>query len=155
LLAHLCQRSQVTPSMAWHHFPDLCRQLVARAAWDRHQQFVALQCTLEHALAETPPPTVDRVAAKLGRGANGLRHHFPDLCRQITARHQAYQHTGFVQRRQALLEEIRAVAHALHAQGIFPSSTRVAAQLSRPRNIGSAANVAELRRIRRELGWKQ
>jgi hypothetical protein len=155
LLAHLCQRSQVTPSMAWHHFPDLCRQLVARAAWDRHQQFVALQCTLEHALAETPPPTVDMVAAKLGRGANGLRHHFPDLCRQITARHQAYQHAGFVQRRQALLEEIRAVAHALHAQGIFPSSTRVAAQLSRPRNIGSATNVAELRRIRRELGWKE
>jgi hypothetical protein len=47
------------------------------------------------------------------------------------------------------------VAHALHAQGIFPSSTRVAAQLSRPRNIGSAANVAELRRIRRGLGWKE
>src|SRR5262249_41511840 len=133
LLAHLCQRSQVTPSRAWHHSPELCRQLVARAAWDRHQQFVALQCTLEHALAETPPPTVEMVAAKLGRGANGLRHHFPALCRQITARHQAYQHAGFVQHRQALLEEIRAVAHALHAQGIFPSSTRVAAQLSRPR----------------------
>jgi hypothetical protein len=155
-LAHLCQRSKVTPSMAWHHFPDLCRQIVARAERDRHQQFVVLQCALEHTLAETPPPTVDMVAAKLGRGANGLRHHFPNLCRQITARHHAYQHAGFLQRRQALLEELRTVAHALHAQGIFPSSTRVAAQLSRPRNIASnAEDMAALRYIRRELGWKQ
>ena len=42
-LMSLCQRSKITPSMAWYHFPDLCRQLVARAEHDRHQRFVALQ----------------------------------------------------------------------------------------------------------------
>ena len=42
-LVSLCQRSQMTPSMAWYHFPDLCRQLVARAERDHHQRFVALQ----------------------------------------------------------------------------------------------------------------
>ncbi len=154
-LASLCQRSTVHPSMAWYYFPDLCRQIVARAERDRHQRFVALQRTLEHALAETPPPTLDTVAARLGRGANGLRRHFPALCCQITARHQEYQHACFLQRRQTCLEEIRAIAIALHAQGIFPSINRVAEHLARPRNIGSAENMAALRRIRRELGWKQ
>jgi hypothetical protein len=154
-LASLCQRSTVHPSMAWYYFPDLCRQIVARAERDRHQRFVALQRTLEHTLAETPPPTLDTVAARLGRGANGLRRHFPALCCQITARHQEYQHACFLQRRQTCLEEIRAIAIALHAQGIFPSINRVAEHLARPRNIGSAENMAELRRIRRELGWKQ
>jgi len=154
-LASLCQRSTVPASTAWRHFPDLCRQLVARAERDRHQRFAALQRTLEHALTETPPPTLGTVAVRLGRGANGLRQHFPVLCRQITARHDAYQHACFLQRRQAVLEEIRAIALTLHAQGIFPSSTRVAAQLARPRNIGSAENIAALRHIRRELGWPQ
>src|SRR5712691_2601044 len=155
-LARLCQRSKITPSMAWYHFPDLCRQLVARAERDRHQRFVALQRTLEHTLAETPPPTLDTVAARLGRGANGLRHHFPALCRQITARYHAYQHARFLQRRQACLEEIRAIALSLHAQGFFPSITRVAAQLARPRNIAiNAEDMAALRHIRPELGWPQ
>ncbi len=155
-LVSLCQRSKITPSMAWYHFPDLCRQLVARAERDHHQRFVALQRTLEHTLDETPPPTLDTVAARLGRGANGLRHHFPALCRQITARHHAYQHTCFLQRRQACLEEIRTVTLALHAQGLFPSVTRVAAQLARPRNIAShAEDMAALRHIRHELGWPQ
>jgi hypothetical protein len=155
-LASVCQRSTVPPSTAWRHFPDLCRQIVARAERDRYQQFAALQRTLEHALTETPPPTLDTVAVRLRRGANGLRQHFPALCRQITARHDAYQHVCFLQRRQAVLEEIRAVALALHAQGIFPSSTRVAAQLARPRNIASnTEDMAVLRHIRRELGWPQ
>jgi len=106
-------------------------------------------------LAETPPPTLDTVAARLGRGANGLRRHFPARCCQITARYQAYQHACVLQRRHACLEEIRAIALALHAQGIFPSINRVSEHLARPRNIGSAENMAALRRMRRELGWKQ
>jgi hypothetical protein len=99
-------------------------------------------------LAETLPPALDTVAARLGRGANGLRRHFPALCCQITARYQAYQHACFLQRHSACLEEIRTIALALHAQGIFPSSTRVAAQLARPRNIASnAEDMAALRHI--------
>ena len=142
--------------MAWYHFPDLCRQLVARAKRDRHHHFVALQRTLEETLAEIPPPTLDTVAARLGRGANGLRHHFPTLCCQITARYHAYQQACLQQRHQACLEEIRAIALVLHAQGIFPSINRVAAQLARPRNIASNAEyIAALRHRRQELGWKQ
>ena len=50
---------------------------------DHQQRFVRLQRTVEHALDETPPPTLETVAARLGRGANGLRQHFPALCGQI------------------------------------------------------------------------
>lgn len=155
-MVHVCQRSAIPPSMAWYYFPDLCHQIAARATSDRQRQFVALQDALECALRdETPPPTLDMVAARLGRGANGLRRHFPVLCCQITARHRAYQYTAFLQRRHALFEEIHAITLALHVQGLFPSINRVTAQLSRPRNIGSdAATVAELRRIRHALGWK-
>ncbi len=157
VLRRVCQRGAVPTSMAWYYYPELCRQIVARAAGERQQRFLTLQRAVEHAVhEETPPPTLKAVAARLGRSANSLRQHFPTLCGQLTARHHAYQQACLQQRHHACLEEIRAIALALHAQGVFPSINRVAEQLARPRNIASnAAYIAALRHLRRELGWKQ
>jgi hypothetical protein len=157
VLQRVCQRGAVPTSSAWYHYPERCRQIVARAAGERQQRFLRLQRAVEHAVyEETPPPTLKAVAARLGRSANSLRQHFPALCGQLTARHQAYQQTCLQQRHHACLEEICTIARALHAQGIFPSINRVAEQLARPRNIASnAAYIAALRHLRRELGWKQ
>jgi hypothetical protein len=157
VLRRVCQRGAVPTSMAWYSYPELCRQLVARAAGERQQRVLRLQRAVEHAVhEETPPPTLKAVAARLGRSANSLRQHFPALCGQLTARHHAYQQACLQQRHHTCLEEIRAIALALHAQGIFPSINRVAELLARPRNIASnAAYIAALRHLRRELGWKQ
>jgi len=157
VLRRVCQRGAVPTSMAWYYYPELCRQIVARAAGERQQRVLILQRAVEHAVhEETPPPTLKAVAARLGRSANSLRQHFPALCGQLTARHHAYQQACLQQRHHACLEEIRAIALALHAQGIFPSINRVAEQLARPRNIASNAEyVAALRHLRRQLGWKQ
>jgi hypothetical protein len=157
VLRHACQRGAVSVSTAYSHSPELCRQIVARAADARQQRFLTLQCAVEHAVhEETPPPTLKAVAARLGCSANSLRQYFPALCGQLTARHRAYQQSCLQQRHQACLEEIRAAALALHAQGIFPSINRVAEQLVRPRNIANNAEYfAALRHLRRELGWKQ
>jgi hypothetical protein len=157
VLRRVCQRGAVPTSMAWYYYPELCRQIVARAAGERQHRVLRLQRAVEHAVyEETPPPTLKAVAARLGRSANSLRQYFPALCGQLTARHHAYQQACLQKRHHACLEEIRAIALALHAQGIFPSITRVAAQLARPRNIASnAAYIAALRHLRRELGWKQ
>jgi hypothetical protein len=157
VLRRVCQRGAVPTSMAWYYYPELCRQIVARAAGERQQRILRLQQAVEHAVyEETPPPTLKAVAARLGRSANSLRQYCPALCGQLTARHHAYQQACLQQRHHACLEEIRTVVLALHAQGIFPSITRVAEQLARPRNIASnAAYLAALRHLRRELGWKQ
>jgi hypothetical protein len=157
VLQRVCQRGAVLTSRAWYHYPALCRQIVARAAGERQQRFLCLQQAVEQAVhEETPPPTLKAVAARLGRSANSLRQYFPTLCHQLTARHHAYQQACLQQRHHACVEEIRTIALALHAQGIFPSINRVAEQLARPRNIASnAAYIAALRHLRRELGWKQ
>jgi TniQ len=157
VLQRVCQRGAVLTSKAWYHYPELCRQIVARAAEERQQRFLRLQQAVEQAVhEEAPPPTLKAVAARLGRSANSLRQYFPALCHQLTARHHAYQQVCLQQRHHACVEEIRTIALALHAQGIFPSINRVAEQLARPRNIASnAAYIAALRQLRQELGWKQ
>lgn len=141
--------------MAQHHFPNLCRRVTARHSCYRQKLVSDLKRALEQSLLEDdPPPTLDSVAARLGRCAHGIRHHFPDLCRQITERNLKYQKDCFLKRREAVIGEIRETALKLHAQGIFPSVNQVSENLSRPRNIGSNEEVvAELRKIRKELGW--
>jgi hypothetical protein len=66
------------------------------------------------------------------------------------------QQASLLSRREQLLSEIREAALKPHTQGIFPSVNRVSEILPRPRNIGgNKVIVAELRKIREELGWKQ
>jgi len=153
-LTSLFQGSGLKVSLARHHFPDLCRQVVARYGAHRRRLMLELKRVLEQALDEDPPPKLDVVAARLGRGANGLRHHFPDLCRGITERNLKYLQECFLKRRKAVLGEIRETALRLHAQGIFPSVNLVSENLPRPRNIGSnELLMSSLRQIREELGW--
>lgn len=155
-LKSLFGQSDLKISMAQHHFPDLCRQVTARHRDYRQQLVSDLKRALEQSLLEDdPPPTLDFVAARLGRCSNGIRHHFPDLCRRITERNLKYQNDCFLKRRQSVIEEIRETARQLDAQGIFPSVNQVSGNLPRPRNIGSNEKiVAELRKVRKELGWE-
>jgi hypothetical protein len=153
-LNRLFENTDLKLSNARHHFPDLCRRVIARYSEYRRQLHLNLKHVLEEALLEEPPPKLDLIAARLGRCTHGLRHHFPELCRRISERNLLYEKECFLKRRAALIAEIHQAAIKLDAQGIFPSVNQVSENLPRPRNIGSNEEiVVELRKIRKELGW--
>lgn len=78
----------------------------------------------------SPPPSMREVARRLGSESANLYQRFPDLCRAISARFQAYRKAQSLARRQHLCDEVREVTLDLQSQGVYPSHDRVEALLS-------------------------
>jgi hypothetical protein len=51
-------------------FPELCRALSMRIAQQKQARVAAIEPALEHALQETPPPSLLQVAKRLGFSAS-------------------------------------------------------------------------------------
>jgi hypothetical protein len=156
-LKGVANRTGFPTSMAWGHYPDLCAEIVARHKSHEKQTWENVGRELERIKCEENPlPTIKALAVRLGYSVQSLRAHFPVLCHEIATRRTEQQQASFLSRREQLLSEIHEAALNLHAQGIFPSANRVSELLPRPRKIGAIkVIVAELRKIREELGWKQ
>ncbi len=109
---------------------------------------------LEAVLAsdEQPPPPMRQVARRLGKEHSFLYAHFPDLCREISARYMAYQKERGRQRVQQLCDEVRQAAITIHAQDIYPSAYRIESLLSVPGFMRHPAAIAVWREILKELG---
>lgn len=110
---------------------------------------------LEQVLAgqEFPPPSMREVARRLEYRASGLSHRFPELCSAISARYTAYRAACAQENRLRLCAEVREAVRSLHAQGLYPSSNRVAALLRSPRHIQQPVARATWQETLRELGW--
>jgi len=155
-LKSLAERENFRQSTAWRHFPEHCGAVVERYVGYRKLLWIDIKQEMEKVLREEiPPPTIQALAERFNLSTQSLRYHFPDLCRDLAARHAEYHQNIFLKRREQLFNEIRETVLRLHAQEIFPSVNLVSANLSRPRNIGSNKQaVAVLLQARRELGWK-
>jgi transcriptional regulator with XRE-family HTH domain len=81
--------------------------------------------TLQSALTETPPPSLQRVAARLGRDGNTLRYQFADLCKSITQRYAAYKKARSAERWEGVEYVLRQVLNG----GEAPSMAQVALRL--------------------------
>jgi hypothetical protein len=156
-LIGVAKRTGFPTSMAWNHYPELCAEIVAKHKSHEKQTWESVRQELERVKCEENSlPTIKALAVRLGYGVQSLRVHFSDLCHEIATRRTEQQQASLLSRREQLLSEIREAALKLHTQGIFPSVNRVSEILLRPRNIGgNKVIVAELRKIREELGWKQ
>jgi len=156
-LKDVAKRNGFATSVAWNHYPDLCVKIVAKHKNHEKQAWENIGRELERIKCEENPlPTIKALASRFGCSVQSLHVYFPDLCHEIAVRRDEQQQACFLNRREQLLSEIREAAHKLHAQGIFPSVNRVSEILPRPRGIGGNKDiVAELRKIRKELGWKQ
>ena len=115
-----------------------------------------LRQDLEAVLAndELPPPSMCKIARQVGYAHATLHHHFPDLCRAISARYMAYRKQQGEQKRQQLCEEVRQAVAQIHARGIYPSGARVASLLSVPGSILHPDAQAVWHQLLRELGWE-
>jgi hypothetical protein len=101
-----------------------------------------------------PPPSVCAVARHLGYAYNRLQYRFPDLCRAISARYLAHRQRSGERRLERLRNEVREVTCRLHAQGVYPSSVRVAILLTHPSNFRNPVANAAWHTALRDLGWK-
>ena len=110
---------------------------------------------LETALAsdEQPPPPMRTVARRVGYAPSFLHSYFPDLCRAISARYLAEAKARGQQRLQALCEQVRQAATTIHAEGSYPSATRISLRLSEPGFMRHPSAMATWRQTLRALGW--
>lgn len=105
------------------------------------------------AAGETPAPSLSAVARRLKQpGTSSLVRYFPEQCATIVERHQAYRQAKKEERLRLLHEKVRQATHDVHAQGLYPSITRVATQLEK-RAIMRDPNAREFwKEALRELG---
>jgi hypothetical protein len=116
-----------------------------------------LRCALEKVLQfpEDPPASMRQVAKRLGYAHADLHRRFPDLCRSISARHLAHRQRLGEQRHQRLCGEVRAATFHLHAQGVYPSSIKVAGLLTYPSHFRHPAANAAWHSALHDLGWER
>lgn len=109
---------------------------------------------LEDVLAagEDPPPSLCQVAQRLEYRRSQLCIAFPALTSAISARYLEHQRALALRRTEHRRNEVRRVVLALHEQGLYPSSTRVAKLLHPPVHFRHPEVVAAWQALMRELG---
>jgi hypothetical protein len=117
-------------------FPDLCRDFAKRNAISRQQRIDADRDRVLAALTETPPPTVEEVARRIGDcTASAIKHRFPDLYTKLVQK--------LPERKAILREQQRAILELALKEEPAPSMRAVAERTGRV--------VSCLRRIHPDL----
>jgi hypothetical protein len=105
---------------------------------------------------ENPPPALREVARRLGMpDASALYRRLPELSRAIAARYVKARRLQTFRRQDALREEVRQVAAALHAAGQYPSCNVVRARLSHPAAFRKAIVREAWETSLRQYGWEK
>lgn len=75
---------------------------------------------------ETPPPSLLEVSRRLNQaGTNSMVRYFSEQCAVIVERYQAYRQAQKEERLRILRQDTRQTTFDLHAQGVYPSTSRV------------------------------
>lgn len=129
----------------------LPRRRVHARPFDPNAMAHALEAIL--ASDEEPPPSVAEVAKRFGYDNAYLAQRLPIQCRAISARFQAYQKANRARKLQQLCAEVRQATLSIGAQGVYPSTTKVAASLDRRWYLCSPEAKTAWRQALQELGW--
>gem|GEM_PF-742755 len=120
-----------TPEFLWQNFPDDCHHITTRRAdYQRkrlEERLRGCRETIDAALAEEPPPTLEEVCAQAGVISDFLRQYFADECRCLSARRADFRkrqcHEQEARLNQALQEEPPQSAQQLATElGVSPST---------------------------------
>jgi hypothetical protein len=117
-----------------------------------HGEQVRLALESELLTENYPPRPMSVVAKRLNFDHSFLCKHFPDLCRAISARYQAYRKKQRDERKQRILDEVRQVTYRVHKQGLYPSQERVRLLLAKPGSIKEPGALAVWHETLAELG---
>lgn len=114
-----------------------------------------LQAQLRAAAVEEPPPSMRAVARRLGYPQQQLQTRFPDLCHAVATRFLTHLRAVQAQRKSEIVAETRQATRRLHAQGLYPSATRVTALMLHPCDPGHRVMNATRVAVLLELGWER
>jgi hypothetical protein len=130
-----------------------CR-IIHHVPWE-HRACVRRTLEAELAAGGFPPQPMSTIARKLGYDHSFLCKYFPDLCRAISARFEAYRTTQCDEKKQGIISEVRRAALKVHSEGLYPSQVRVRNLLTRPGAIRIPEALEAWRAILKELGWEK
>jgi TniQ len=102
-----------------------------------------------------PPHSMCNIARKLGYDHSFLCKYFPDLCRAISARFEAYRANQCEEKKQGIINEVRRAALKVHSEGLYPSQVRVRNLLTRPGTIRIPEALNAWHSALKELGWEK
>jgi hypothetical protein len=102
-----------------------------------------------------PSPSLQEVANQLGISISTIRHHCPELCCKIVARHMEYIQSRKRRRAEEIASEIKQVTLQIYSEGAYPSHDRVAARLARVGRLRNAEAREVWHQVLRELGFQQ
>jgi hypothetical protein len=128
-------------------FPDLYPAVAARASRRRDWWLAGIRSVLERMAAEEPPPPAKAAAARTGVAHGHLCNLFPDLWRELVARHATYKKDENARRRAAFQAEVRRIAQELLNSGKYPSRRRVVALLPESKFRGRHLIVREVKKV--------
>lgn len=111
-----------------------------------------LQAVLD---GQKPSRAIRQIERELGVGVRTIKSIFPLECSLVSRKHLAQRAQAWWQLIALACDEVRQVASALHAQGIYPSRNRVMSHLSIPRMMRDPEVYATWRAVLCELGMKE
>ncbi len=103
---------------------------------------------------EEPPRSLAEVAKSLTYDPTYLSLQLPGLCKRISRRYENYVKASRLERLEALRTEVRSATGSVHALGLYPSYRRVAALLSKPRQMRDKEAIIAWHEKLIELGWR-
>ncbi len=107
---------------------------------------------LHAALAENPSPSLTQVIQRITHTEVTVRRHFPEVCFEIAKHYAEYRARRAVARKTQAAEEVRRLAHELHAKGIALTRQNMRPLLTSSDYLNLDEGRAALRQVRRDLG---
>jgi hypothetical protein len=128
-------------------FPDLYRALADRASRRREWWLARIRSVLEAMAVEEPPPSGKAAAARAGVAHHHICRLFPDLWRELGARHVTHKKQENARNRHAFQSEVCRVAQELLLAGKYPSRRRVRSLLPESKFRGTHLIVREVQKV--------
>ena len=138
-----------------YRFPDLYAEVVKRLPDRKQIRRSEIRRSIERALTEDPPPSMEMVGDRVGRTASHLCDLYPDLTRQIRNRYRAQQQADSAERHAKFREQIRIGADDLRARGVTPSRQKDLAAIPKPVMNNCRIVDEQIAEIARELEGNQ
>lgn len=133
-----------------YHAPDLCIAISKR--YMEHRTLASkIYGTLKEAMKENPPPSFKEVIGRTKYSRGIFYKYWPDLCYQLTERHQQHIKKISFRKKKDLKEAIRLAVSSLHISGVCPSEKRVMQLLTIPISLNFRDFYELYREVRREV----
>jgi len=126
----VAQQLGCASAVLYRHFPDLCRSIVTRHQGERFDKEQIRQQLQDILSSDEKMSSIKEIARQRGYRLSILEKNFPDLCKEIVLRRRTEQNKQHEERVTGICTEVHQMVIALHQQGVYPSSVRVAKQLN-------------------------